>query len=270
MSRFRENNIISRLKWIFYIYRFNYKLRKKAKSKNKDWIFGRVACMGQDVLKLTGSQTPLYNIQKGRVDYLYNLHHNTKLHTKTSKVVEFMSRKDIIPLIAQQEIFEWKSIGLPKLIFMDSYSELTDQLFVNREKHWCFCSNYSDLLHTPEFTNNFEVKGLIAIEDIENQYRDYFELLRERFPDTPIIFMHFPVKLDNREKFKIRYRSIQDAIERISKEFPHFYSISVDEKIIDWPEEKLPGIENFPYHFNNRTYQDFAEQIQSIDIFNEY
>lgn len=261
--------MISKTKWSLYPYYFSLRLRQTIKSKNRDWIFGRVACMGLDVYKLIGCQIPFYNTQKGRVDYLTDLQLNPKLRPKTSHLVNFMNREDILPLIAQQEVFEWEFLGIPKIIYMDSYSELTDQLFTNREKQWCFCANYTDLLHTPKFSDCFEPKGLISNDDIYNNYRKYFQLLRKQFPDTPIIFMHFPVKLDNREKFQIRYQSIKKAIDKITKEYHNMYSIAVDEKIVDWPEERVAGLENFPYHFNKHTYQVLAEQVSATGVFSK-
>jgi hypothetical protein len=262
------NFAISKLKWILYTYRLYFRYRKIIKSKQKDWILGRVACLGQDVFKLTGCQMELYNTQKGRVDYLTCLENAKSIHARTSQIAMFIDRLDIVRLIAQEEIFRWKSIGLPQLIYMDSYSELTDQLFIHRKRRYWFCANYSDLSHTKKFNARFEVKGLIPNEDIEIEYRKFFHLLQERFPGTPVLFIHFPVKLDSREKFQVRYSFIKKAIEQIASEYPNFYSISADENVIEWPEEKVPGLENFPYHFNQGTYQALAEQVKHLGLLN--
>ncbi|MFA5832062.1 MAG: hypothetical protein WDA22_01175 [Bacteroidota bacterium] len=258
---------ISKIKNNLYPYYLRLWWRKKIKSNNKDWIFGRVACMGQDVFKLTGCQIPFYNIQKGRVDYLLNLNTNMNLHARTSQVAGFMERNDIIPLVAQQEIFKWHSMGKPKLIYMDSFSELTDQLFINRIGKWSFCVNYNDISHSSEFIDKYEAKGLLPNEEIFKSYKTYFQFLRLKFPDTPIIFLHFPVKLDKREKFHVRYRFIKNAVDNIANELPMFYSISVVENIVDWPEEQTPGQEDFPYHYNKATYIYLAKKVQETGVF---
>lgn len=244
-----------------------HKLVHIRKSGNRNWIFGRVACMGQDVFSLLGRNEFLYNTQKGRVDYLLNIYNNDEYKARVSKVIKFINRKDLHLLIWQQEFFSWQQLGMPKLIYFDSYSELTDQLFINKKDKWAFCSNYSDITISEEFEDEFMIKGLLPLEEIEENYRMIFKTLLNIFPDTPIVFLHFPVKLDKRLKFKQRYNCILNSIEKLEDEFKNLYSIKVDKEIVDWPETRTIGIENFPYHYNKATYLEFAEKIKELHLF---
>ena len=264
----KKSNIISIIKKKIYPFYHRIKTGTIVKSKKRDWVFARIACMGQDVYKLLDLNLPLYNIQKGRVDYLNRLKQNNQIRTKANQTIPYLFRKDIEPLIRQQDSFNWTKLGLPKLILIDSYSELTDQLFVNRKNNWEFCSNYSDLKITNEFNIHFEVIGLMPIDLSEENYRNFFKNVFDKFPNTPIVFLHFPVKLEKRDKFKIRYKYILESIEKLSIEFDNLFSIKIDDNIVDWPEFQVPGIENFPYHYNKATYMAFAEEVKKLNLIN--
>lgn len=265
MSNFRILILIIKNKIFNLIYK--YKAAHILKSRNRSWIFGRVACMGQDVFNLLGRNEFLYNTQKGRVDYLLNVYSNDHYNTRASTVIKYINRKDLHSLIWQQEFFSWKKLGMPKLIYFDSYSELTDQLFINKKDNWAFCSNYSDITISEEFKRDFMIKGLLPLEEIEENYKLFFKTLIKTFPDTPIVFLHFPVKLDKRLIFKERYNCILNSIEKLEEEFNNFHSIKIDEEIVDWPEGKTKGIENFPYHYNKATYLAFAKKLKELQLF---
>jgi len=255
------SDLLSNFRWI--VYPSVSSLRRWWRSRTNDWVIGRVACMGQDVFKLLNVDLLMLNVQKGRVDFLIETTVNPKYRPITNKVVSFIERNDIKSLIAQQASWKWLSTRKPKALYMDSYSELTDQMFVHKIQKWSFCANYSDITHSEKFKNQFESRGLIPVEDLLGYYRRFFTIFRNQYGNIPIIFLHFPVKLDKREKFHDRYQFILKAIDQVSLEFQPFYSFVADDSIVDWPEERIPGLENFPYHYNSQTYIDLAEQIKS-------
>ena len=244
--------------------------RRRLKNSKEDWIMGRIACMGQDVLKLLNIGVPVINVQKGRIDYLCMIIQKTKNIARTGQVVSFIEREDIKGLILQQELRYGNLKKPPIALCMDSFSELTDQLFFHRKQKWSFCANFSDITHTVEFKKTFEAIGLLSVDILLEQYRNFFNLFRQRYPSAPIIFMHFPVNLDKREKFHLRYKKIKEAIDKLETEFEPFYSFAADEEIVDWPEELIPGLEKFPYHYNEDTYQDLADQIKASGVFDQY
>jgi hypothetical protein len=249
-----------KLKWSFRF--FAIKVKNLIRYQKSDWVMGRVACLGQDVFKILSLDFPIVNIQKGRVDYLCDVIKKPNLKTKSNHVISSIERNDIKDLILQQEIF-YNLKKSPIALYMDSFSELTDQRFLNKKQKWSFCANYSDILHTKSFEREFEPLGLLNVDDLVQHYRNFFSLFRMIYGSVPIIFIHFPVKLDRREKFKVRFKKINEAIDILQNEFQPFYSFKVDEEIVDWPDGELPNNETFPYHYNDTTYQNFADQIRA-------
>jgi hypothetical protein len=226
--------------------------------------------MGHDVFALLGSPLPLFNIQKGRVDYILDVMTDQRLKARPYQVATFMERQDIIPLIAQEADLAWLRLRPPLAVYMDSFSELTDQLFVHRQNQWRFCCNYSDLRHSSEFDIQFEAMGLLPVADLLMYYRRFFSMVRQRWGNIPILFLHFPTTLDKREKFQLRYKHIRESITQVAQEFQPFYSLTVDDSIVDWPEVKTPGLEDFPYHYNQRTYQASADQVRATKVLESF
>ena len=74
--------IIARL--IFYF------IKTRFLNRNKDWIMGRIACMGQDVFKQLNIDVKVLNIQKGRVDYLNSFSENSKFRARAHKVYYYI------------------------------------------------------------------------------------------------------------------------------------------------------------------------------------
>lgn len=239
----------------------------RAKTVRQDWLFGRVACMGLDVFTLLNSPWPLLNVQKGRIDYLLDVATAPRLKARPSMIAPFIQRQDIVSLITQEGDLTWLNLRPPLAIYMDSFSELTDQLFVHRRERWRFCAHYSDVEHSLAFENQFEALGLLSVADLQAHYQKFFTKVRQWWGEIPIIFLHFPVTLDKREKFQMRSSHILESITQVAKEFPPFFSLTVDDSIVGWPEVKLLGLEDFPYHFNQRTYQIFSEQVRATGIF---
>ena len=241
--------------------------RQQWKIKEEPWLAGRVACMGWDVLKLLRVDLPVLNVQKGRADYLLDVTDNAQIKTRATRVVRFMERRDVVGLIAEQESWDWFSNRPPLALYMDSFAELTDQLFIHRRDKWQFCCNYSDLRHGPKFESQFETAGLLPVTDLLMLYRRFFGMVRQRWGNIPVVFLHFPTVLDKREKFQLRYEYIRESITQVAQEFPPFHSLAVDNSVVDWPEVKTPGLEGFPYHYNQRTYQVLAEQVRATAVF---
>ena len=235
--------------------------------KRRNFILGRVACLGQDVYKLTNCNIPVINFQKARVDYINEILKDQNLKVKTRKVFKYFKREDIIKLILQQEFFNFYR-NPPTALYMDSYSELTDQRFVDKMDKWVFNANFSDINHNDNFKEKFNSFGLLEPSDLLFEYRNFFETFRKNYGSIPIIFIHFPVKLDKRKKFKLRFEEIRKAIDILKIEFEPFYSIEVTESIVDWPNDNPKDNEKFPYHYNQKTYKFISDELMKIYPFN--
>jgi len=232
------------------------------------WILGRHACLGLDVIKLASINTPIFNIQKGRVDFWLSCVKNPNLSTRTTEMLRFMNRKDIIPLLRQQESFNNLPKHPPSFVYMDSLSELVDQLFIHKVNRWGGCCYYSDINQTADFKRKFEEIGLIDMDEIESCYRDYFNLLRTKYDDVPIIFLHFPSALEKREKFLGRGQVILSVIEKIAKEHKNFFSLSIDETLVSKNIDAPPEMSDFPYHYNKETYNIFSKMLIEVLLSN--
>lgn len=240
---------------------------RRIKTRNSGpWIMGRIGCMGLDVLKLIQLEQPLVNTQKGRVDCLLAYSTQPTLRPHTAALPHHYARDDIIHLVAQQEVFRWPKNTPPMLVLMDSYAELTDQLFIHRQKRWMFCSNYQDLHQSPAFARDYECRGLIPIDDLKRIYTQFFGELTRDLPQVPVLFLHFPTDLDSREKFKIRHDAIKVSIREMSRIYPNLHSIETDPDIVKWPENAPEATKDFPYHYNQATYLNLADKIRRLKL----
>jgi hypothetical protein len=226
---------------------------------------GRVACLGQDVFKLLNLNPPLINTQKGRIDFLSDVLNNLNCKPHTNDTLKYINRNDIKGLILQQELF-CKYKKPPVALYMDSYSELTDQRFFHKKNKWSFYVNYSDIAHSEEFKGKFDSQGLLGLSEMMDQYYQFFSLFRLNYGSVPIIFIHFPVKLESREKFILRATEIKNTIDILKNDFQPFYSIEVNDEFVDWPKANSSEKQSFPYHYNLDTYVYFANQIKNLNI----
>lgn len=220
---------------------------------------GRYACLGTAVLETLGRKYKFHNIQKGRIDYLLNAIDNPSITCVPAKTVPHLARNYIAPTIQQQSVLcpSFK----PELVFMDSFSELTDQLFRHKTEGWQFCCNYQDLAHDERLTHDFESMGLMKLDGLKEDYIRALDVINARWPGTPVIYLHFPDVLEDREKFVTRAREIKYAVEECAAEVSNLYSFSVPAGIVKRPTVVEPGMENFPYHYSQRTYDTFSELI---------
>jgi len=220
-------------------------------------VLGRVACLGKDIFSLRHGKDKsalLINQQKTRVDLLCEWI-DGKERPKSKQIRSHMSRTDIYPLIKEQESLPWLKWKGCDFILMDSFSELTDQKFSHKQEGWSFSCHYSDIKHTQEFDVLFENHGLLPIDDIENAYLKFFDLLDSLYPDKRIIFLHFPTSLDERKIYKERGAEILRVMKKIEEKHSNITNISIDDDKVDWHEE-----DKFPYHYSKSTNAAFLEQ----------
>ena len=245
--------------WGLYIKLYGYWTKRRTR---KPWILGRVACLGLDTYQLLNNRLPLYNIQKGRVDYLYMI--NTikpAATTAADRVMKYIIRDDIKALILQQAFADFSFATAPQMLYMDSYSELTDQLFVSKNSPASFCCNYTDLSN--EFTNEYTALGLLPENEFIEHYRVFFSFIRQKYGSIDIIFIHFPCKLETRETFVKRHHLIKEAINIVHTLFPPFYIHEVPDNIV----AHAAG-DDFPYHFSANTYLYLKEVIEKLHFRN--
>jgi hypothetical protein len=238
------------------IYYKNYKFQKTK-------LLGRVACLGSEVISKLDLQKGLVNHQKSRVDFLLEVSKNPNIKPTAKDIYPFLKKKYIFGTIEQQEsdFFLFKK---PDYIFMDSFSELTDQLFVDKINGKHFLANYSDINHDENFNNRFYSKGLVEISDLSIIFDDFFNKVSVIYPDTIVIFIHFPTIFDKRKKFQERGNNIIKIINELSKKYHFLNSISLDDEFVFKSEDESDELKDFPYHYGKATYEKFAEIIKGI------
>lgn len=221
---------------------------------------GRFACLGTAVLDALGRRYKMHNLQKGRVDYQLQVMAEPARACRPELAVPHLAREYIAHTLVQQATLcpEFH----PEMVFVDSFSELTDQLFRHRKEGWQFCCNYLDLNHSDAFADSFESLGLLDLSGLEQAYEAMLQAIEARWPGTPVVYIHFPDALEPREKFVQRAREIRRVLDALAARHPHLHSFSVPAEIVRRPEVVEPGLEDFPYHYNQATYQAFADLIR--------
>ena len=224
----------------------------------------RTACLGNEIIdRLYGKEIVNINFPKNRIDLLSI---KTIQKIKLLSLYKMFTRYDILSnsIYMQNQLFYDKTIQ-PKAIFFDSFSELTDQRFTHKKQGFSFYCNFSDLnSDVDSFKNNIISEGLLEIRELENHYRTVFEKCIYTWGEIPIIFIHFPTKLDIREQFQKRGAEIKNIIEKLTLEYKNLHSVTIDESYVDFAEKGNEEYRKLPYHYNNATYEKFTRKIKEL------
>jgi hypothetical protein len=240
------------------------RLRRKFKSVFKSAfvpkkpVLGRVACLGQSVISARSSifyNPVLINQQKTRCDLFLDWINGAPRPVANS-VKKHLNRDYVLPWIEEQERLPWiEQRGNVRLLLMDSFSELTDQKFTHKKEGWSFACHYNDLIHTPEFSQQFDCFGLLPIDQIEESFSRFFVWFFNRHPGAVVLFLHFPTKFDSRIHFCERAVAIKEIMERISSRHPSIRNISLSDDRVE-----QSTVDVHPYHFSEQTVNAFVEE----------
>jgi hypothetical protein len=225
----------------------------------ESYFLGRVACVGIEVFRLKNegniSRTKLVNMQKVRFDLLLQWDQGEKRPT-ANYVKSHLRRKDIYPLIQQQERLDWFAYKKNwKYLIIDSYSELTDQKFTHKREGWSFCCHYTDINHTKKFNREFNCEGLLSVELLAKTYENFFNWFEKKYPNKKIIFIHYSTRFDKRDKFRERSKKIREILRRNAQKRPELIDLYVDDSLYE-PNEH----DDFPYHYSKRTYAEIVKK----------
>jgi hypothetical protein len=244
-----------RYSFIFYITQLAF--------RKKDWIFSRTACLGNDtyfrLMEEASRETLRLNLQKNRIDSF-----NSSLRTKRIGLTGFrvLDRRDIIEIIWIQSLRFWRHLPPPKYVLMDSYSELTDQLFFLGNRS--FFANYTDVKKKYLQKKKVVSEGLLETKEFSSQYRIFFEEVYRIWKEKNqlnIYFIHFPHKFESRELFIVRAQEIRNTIDELTLTYPNLISIVIPEDLVKKQMNEFGALDAFPYHFDENAAKYVAQEI---------
>lgn len=238
--------------------------RHPVSNRDKNWILARTACMGNDSLKLVlgTKKIKIWHIQKCRIDLLEKEVTSNKFPLNLIPF-KFIERQDVKQCVAMQDNLKFPNAIEPKFILFDSFSELTDQEFVYQGTSF-YCS-YSDLKKKYQGERaGITSKGLISLEILEEKYYKVFTALRNRYPNSPLIFLHFPTHKEERKLFKDRAIAIAQAIENLCTELTYLHSVSIPSELLNRDLAITTNDDRFPYHYGSEIYEYLAGEIKRI------
>jgi hypothetical protein len=96
-------------------------------------------------------------------------------------------------------------------------------------------------------------------ENLYSYYDIFFSEFRSLYPDIPIVFIHFPKKLDERPKFIHRSDFIENTVRKVSTKFDFFFIVQIPEYLVDFNSE-----DKFPYHYSKSVYSYVADVINKL------
>ncbi|MFV0626585.1 MAG: hypothetical protein ACK5N8_04475 [Alphaproteobacteria bacterium] len=235
------------------------------RKRDKKVVLSRTVCLGQFVWEnLYSEEYEIINHCKNRIDYCLKINDKPDLVVDYDEVSSYVInqnaegniyRKNML-FAETKDIFKYTKT--PMLI-MDSFSELTDKLFINKQNEKMFLFHYKDLIHDSDFDEKYECLGLLPIDEIKNYYNLFFERVINVYGKIPIIYMHFPMDFEVREEYQKRVCEILGAINELQKKYDNLISITADTV-----EENL--VDKNIYHFSQNTYYDIAKKIDSLNL----
>lgn len=239
--------IFNQFKSLIYFLDRNY--FKKYNRK----LIQRGACLTNDSLKILYPNENVLNFQKSRVDLLnaqYDYNCNPNLFD-----VSLVS-PSLYNLYIDQFSGFWAKLHNKEILIIDSYSELTDQLFINlKDNRIRFCANFSDV--KSDFSDYYFCNGLLDNAEIYSNYDLFFSRIREVNPGLKIIYVFFPMGYEKRVKYINQNFFIEDAINKLGSKY-HLTIIKVPDELLEVERE-----DDFPYHYNESVYKYIANKLNN-------
>lgn len=218
-------------------------------------VLGRHACLGAEVLKrLDGVKS--INFQKNRVDHI-NRFESLQLGLIKKATVENIIYSPPIRYCVRRQSKNFREMQGFDFLVIDSFSELADQEFLFNDNGFYCC--YSDITENVRANPKLESLGLLPVDRIEDEYRTFFTNVARQSPTGKIIYLHFPMIKEKRERFLLRAKNIRLAIETLENEFENLYVYSLDNNEAD--SLNCNDEDNFSYHYDSPVYEEFVRLI---------
>ena len=247
-----------------------YFIKKNFHNFSSPKIIGRTSCFGNRVTKLF-NRFNFFNNQKFRLDnFIESFEKKESSLFIDDKFNNLFVDKSLFRLLLKQNDLNILDYNLkdPDFIFLESYSDLTDILFEHKygARFLCHLTDFKPLVWKQISTEAFSNKnlilncGLLNLDKFSFLIEEFVSNIKERFnKDIPIIYLHTPVKFENRKKIIYRNNKITQITEQISNNFHNFYSLKI-------PENKVSPLSDncLTYHFSDDTVKYTYESIIEI------
>ena len=229
---------------------------------NEPWVLTRTACFGNDILQSTRLPLRQHRAQKLRAELLVSL--VPKLDRTISPsipiwVFGILNRRDVFPLIVQQNLRISPKSPAPKFIFIDTFSDLTDQAFKHAARGFQFFSHYSDLNQERFGLAGIEPQGLLDLDLLDGLYEEFILSSRKVWGEVPIFFLTYPLGLETREEYRNRALKIQKILQGLSQRHDSVIFLDFTDAPVSPAPHDLLKNEVFPYHYNPEFYQRATE-----------
>lgn len=194
------------------------------------------------------------NFQKMRIDVLYKIRKNELSPPRFFNI--WLFKPFLYTVFIQQMKSFWTNVKEKDILIMDSYSELTDQLFIKNKN--AFLGHYNDI-DSKFKLKGFSCCGLLNEKEIEKYYILFFNELFTVNPNLKVYFFTYPTVKEERVKYINRSRIIRDVIKSLAVRYKIiFYDLD------DYEYEIKNEEESFPYHYNSEFYEYLSEELKKI------
>ena len=144
-----------------------------------------------------------------------------------------------------------------RMIVMDSFTDMFDAVFANRETHAKFFGKYGSFDRSEEFLRRYEIGSRLTLGELEAAYRRFFAKVKKVYGAVPIVYLCFTARFDPRPDYRARCEAIEALVDRLADEFAELHVYHLDFA------ERLGADDDHPYHYTPETYRRFAEKIVS-------
>lgn len=231
------------------------------------WVLNRTACLGSDVLKIAFPEIKSarrFHLQKVRIDYLAE-HIGTGLFRRRNliplSVRSAMVREDGWGHVNQQNSYLIGQRHPPIFCLIDSYSELTDQKFVDTKSGSYFHANYSDVSEEALADGSIFCEGPLNLDDAMEHFENFISSIKRSWGPVPIFLLAYPKDLESRQKFLTRAVQLDSIFEVLTHTYENVHLIAGPAGTVEADEKEIVQDEVFPYHYGERVKQELARNL---------
>lgn len=219
-------------------------------------ISTKSACItGMTCHQLFGDNHEFLNQVKGRIDIVLDIKKYHTFRQPTRQEIESdVIRMDGLGLYWQSaDLLHFSSNRQPAYYVMDNYSEVTDKRFEHK-KGYVFAGHYGHIREGAFNENELTDHGMLNVNSMQDKYDEYFDFMKHKWPNTPFIFVHFPIEQETRQMYIDQWNGVTAALENLAGKY-NIQNIHADKDQIE------PVGDGDCYHYTEKTAINLASKI---------